>query len=306
MLACPACAQLVHAKRLKALAQQAQAASAAGDSTAALQSWREALELLPEESKQHAQVRATILELSRGIDATSAKSAPSSSARGWWAGIGALLLFIVGKGKLLLLGLTKASTLFSMFLSLGVYWTAFGWKFAAGLVLSLYVHEMGHVAWLRRYGIAASAPMFVPGLGAFVRMGQYPTDAREDARIGLAGPTWGLFAALVFLAAGSFGPFPSGLAIAHVGAWINLFNLLPVWQLDGARGFRALSRPQRWFAAAAIGLAWALNGDGILLLLLGVAVWRACSKDAPAQGDRIAAFQYAALILGLGQLARVH
>ena len=110
----------------------------------------------------------------------------------------------------------------------------------------------------------------------------------------------------MFLAAGSFGPFPGGLAIAHVGAWINLFNLLPVWQLDGARGFRALSRPQRWFAAAAIGIAWTLNGDGILLLLLGVAVWRACSKDAPPQGDRIAAFQYAALILGLGQLARMH
>ena len=69
-----------------------------------------------------------------------------------------------------------------MLLSLGVYWTAFGWKFALGLVLSIYVHEMGHVAMLRRYGIKSTAPMFIPGLGAMVRMKQYPHSQDQKAR----------------------------------------------------------------------------------------------------------------------------
>src|SRR5205085_2594758 len=69
--------------------------------------------------------------------------------KGWIAAAGALLVSVLAKGKLLLLGLTKASTFFTMLLSMGVYWTAFGWKFAVGLVVSIYIHEMGHVAALR-------------------------------------------------------------------------------------------------------------------------------------------------------------
>src|SRR5439155_143942 len=83
-----------------------------------------------------------------------------------------------------LLGLTKASTLFTMLLSAGVYWAAWGWKFALGVVLSIYVHEMGHVQALQRYGIKATAPMFIPGVGAVVRLKQYPASPR-DARVGL-------------------------------------------------------------------------------------------------------------------------
>src|SRR3989475_7787557 len=95
--------------------------------------------------------------------------------------------------------------------------------------------------------------MFIPGVGAFIRLKQYPTDRREDARVGLAGPVWGAGAAAAAYAvyfathAGIWG------AIAHVGAFINLFNLVPVWQLDGGRGFRALTRPQRWIATGVIG-----------------------------------------------------
>src|SRR3989454_12639768 len=79
-----------------------------------------------------------------------------------------------------------------MLLSAGVYWAAWGWKFALGVVLSIYVHEMGHVQALQRYGIKATAPMFIPGVGAVVRLKQYPASPREDARVGLAGPLGGL------------------------------------------------------------------------------------------------------------------
>jgi len=115
---------------------------------------------------------------------------------------------------------------------------------------------MGHVAELRKFGIRATAPMFLPGLGAIVRLHQYPQTAREDARVGLAGPLWGLGASVATLALYYATQLPVIAAIATVGAWINLFNLLPVWQLDGARGFRSLSRPQRWVALAVIAATW--------------------------------------------------
>src|SRR5439155_26028416 len=103
----------------------------------------------------------------------------------------------------------------------------------------------GHVSALRRYGIAATAPMFIPGFGALVRLKQYPASPAEDARVGLAGPLWGTLASVAFFATGLATHWPSLIAIARVGAWLNLFNLIPIWQLDGGRGFNALSRAQR-------------------------------------------------------------
>ena len=161
-----------------------------------------------------------------------------------------LVLLALTKAKLVLLGLTKLNTLLSMLASIGVYWLLYGWKFGLGFVLSIYVHEMGHVTALARYGIPASAPMFIPGFGAFVRLKAYPASAGEDARVGLAGPLWGLGAAVACMGIGQ--ATGSGLftALARVGAWINMFNLIPIWQLDGGRGFRALTRQHRMLIAA--------------------------------------------------------
>jgi Zn-dependent protease len=120
----------------------------------------------------------------------------------------ALLGLLVANAKLLLIGLTKLPTLFSMLLY-SRFGSSGGAAFGVGLVACIYVHEVGHVAALRRYGIAASAPMFVPGLGAFVRLKQYPSDAHEDARTGLAGPLWGLGASLAAALAGHWGNWPA-------------------------------------------------------------------------------------------------
>jgi Zn-dependent protease len=216
-----------------------------------------------------------------------------------------VLVFILTKGKLLLLGLTKGSTLFSMLLSFGLYVQWWGWKFAAGLILSIYVHEMGHVAMLRHFGIPATAPMFIPGFGALIRTKFYPKDIVADARVGLAGPLWGLGAALaahvLYRATGA----PVWGGIAHIGALINLFNLIPVWQLDGAHGFRALTRVQRWWAVAAIATALLLTHEGLLWVLLLVAVWAAWRGAAPDRGDRRALFEYAFLVLVLALLAQL-
>jgi Zn-dependent protease len=197
------------------------------------------------------------------------------------------------------------STLFSMFLSLGVYWRTFGWKWAVGVVASIYVHEMGHVAMLRKFGIPATAPMFLPGIGAVIRSRFYPHDVVAQARVGLAGPIWGLGAAItcyaVYLATGE----PAWGALAEIGAWINLFNLLPVWQLDGTHGFRALTREQRWLAAGVIGLAWLVTTKGLLVVLLIGAVLAAATGTPAKEPDRRALVEYAILIAALSALATV-
>ncbi len=151
---------------------------------------------------------------------------------------------LLTKGKLLLLGLTKASTFFSMFAMMGVYWTIFGGWLAVGLVLSIYVHEMGHVFALIRYGVKASAPLFIPGLGAVILLKQSLVDPKQDARVGLGGPIWGTAAALVCAGVYWLTSVPIWAALAQFGAYINLFNLIPFWQLDGARAFRSLNRSQ--------------------------------------------------------------
>jgi Zn-dependent protease len=315
LLTCPGCRRLVHAGRLKQLAAEADRAASPAE---ALAVWQSALELLPSQSKQFEAISARIAALGREVDAS--PSRPSTAAvadrhrgkgagLGSAAGVGTLLLVVLSKGKLLLMGLTKAGTLWSMLLSLGVYWAAWGWRFALGLVVSIYIHEMGHVAALLRYGIKASPPLFIPGLGAMIRVRQTLVDPRQDARVGLAGPLWGLgaaaAAALVGLATGA----PIWMGIAKIGAWINLFNLLPLAPLDGGRAFHALSRPQRWLAVAALGIAFWVATDketqGLLVLLILVGVLQAAAGRAPSreQSDRTTLAAYAALVACLTFLA---
>ena len=320
MLACPGCHRLVHADSLRRLAAEAEDATARGELSRALAAWRGALDLLPPASQQAEVIGRKVVELSGRVDAGPAVPArPAHGRTGWktWgagaAGLGLLVwkfkfvvVFVLSKLKFLLLGLTKSSTVFSMLLSLGVYWTAWGWKFAAGLVAAMYVHEMGHVAALRRFGIAATAPMFIPGLGALVRMKQYPRTEREDSRVGLAGPIWGLGAALVSYAAYLWTGLGVLGGIAKFAAWLNLFNLLPVWQLDGGRGFRSLTRGQRWLAVAAVAATWAVTREGLLLLILLLGAARAWKGEAPEEPDTVGLTQYASLIVALALLATIH
>ncbi len=315
-LSCPVCHALVHAEELKGLAAEVELAAGRADDQEELALRRRMLDLLPAESGQARTIAERVEVLSARVDRGSAPPREGGKPRGlgnaWKSGGGlaalgllawklkTVLLLLLTKGKLLLLGLTKAGTTFSMLLSLGVYWTAFGWKLAAGLVLSIYVHEMGHVAALQRFGIKASLPMFIPGVGAIVRLKQAPANAREDARVGLAGPIWGLGAALaawlIHLATGA----AIWAAIARLGAWINLLNLLPVWQLDGGRGFRALTRGQRLAAAAVLAGAWIATRERLLIFLFLAAVYRAfAGGDLPREGDRIALAQYAVLVAAL-------
>jgi Zn-dependent protease len=170
-------------------------------------------------------------------------------------------------------------------------------------VLSIYVHEMGHVAMLRRLGIDAGAPMFIPGVGAFVMLKQHVTDPLTDAKIGLAGPVWGLAAGVAALAVHLATGAPVWLAIAQLTGFLNLFNLIPVWQLDGSRGFHVLAQSERWMVVFAIVVALLLTEQRLLFVVGAVAAWRALQREAGPGDTRILA-TYIGLVLALSWLAR--
>lgn len=309
-LACPACGTLVHADRLKQSAASADEATRAGELVRAREHWQEALRFLPSDSQQYSTIQSRISTLTKQIDAaTPAASNTKATDEGasWWKRGGAAIvtvgLLLIGKLKFLLLGLTKASTFFSMFAFFGVYWSLYGWPLAAGLVVSIYIHEMGHVAMLRQLGIAAGAPLFIPGVGALVMLKQHVTDPIVDAKIGLAGPVWGLGAALAALGVHALTDVQVWLAIAHLTAFLNLFNLIPIWQLDGSRGFHALSRVERWIVVAAIGAMLYVTGLKFLWIVGGVAVWRAMQKVV-GPGDRRILATFVGLVVALSWIAR--
>jgi Zn-dependent protease len=314
LLRCPACRALVHADALSRLAREAGSHEAQGNRDDALAAWRSALALLPPDAAQAEPIVRRVTALASAEPAAAAPPAALARLRRLGPVVfGAalvlwklkfILVFALTKAKFLLLGLTKATTLLSMLAAAGVYWSLWGWKFAAGIVGSIYIHEMGHVAALRRFGIPASAPMFIPGFGAVVRLHQHPATPGEDARVGLAGPLWGLGAALAALGIYLATEAPIWAAIARFGAWVNLFNLLPVWQLDGGRGFRALTRRQRWAAAGALGAIWFLTSEPLLVLLALAAGVNAMS-EAAEEPDTAMLGMYAALALLLALLTQL-
>jgi Zn-dependent protease len=310
MLSCPACHTLVYRDLLRSLATQATQESERGDLMEAKMTWQRARALLPPGVQQHSEIGARIASLDVSLrNLATAKSAKPKVVEGprWrrlLSSIGAALLLALGKLKFLLLGLSKASTLFSMLAFFGVYWTMFGWPLAAGLVVSIYIHEMGHVAALVRMGIPASAPLFIPGLGALVRLRQHIDDPSTNAFIGLAGPLWGLGAAATAWATYLVSGVPVWGAIAHLGAYINLFNLVPVWQLDGARGMDALNRTQRVMLVAVVAITFALTHERMLVIIGLVSVYHVV-RAPERKGDPRMLALFAALIAALGAMSTV-
>jgi Zn-dependent protease len=186
--------------------------------------------------------------------------------------------FAAIKGVLLLLPklklLTTAGTALASVVLYSLFW---GWSFAFGFVVLMFVHEMGHVIQLRREGIKASAPMFIPGFGAVVMMKALPDDALAEARVGLAGPIIGSAGAAVCLAIGEATNSDLLRALAYVGFLLNLINLVPLVPFDGGRAMAAMA-PWMWFLglAAMVGLLLVTGNPFLLIFILlgGMETWR--------------------------------
>jgi Zn-dependent protease len=172
------------------------------------------------------------------------------------------------KGLLLLLPKLKLlTTSASMLVSVAAYSLIWGWKFAAGFVLLLLVHELGHVIQLRREGIPASAPMFIPFLGAYISAKSLGDNAVAEARVGLAGPVLGSLAAAALVPVALATDDPFWRALAFTGFFLNLFNLLPVVPLDGGRAMAAMA-PWMWFVGFGVLVVLALTYPNPIILLI--------------------------------------
>lgn len=189
-----------------------------------------------------------------------------------WGVVGTLLIFVLSKAKWLfaLLKLGKFGTLISMLVSVWAYALLLGWPYAVGFVLLIYVHEMGHLLAMRRQGIRASAPLFIPFMGAFIAMRGMPRNAWVEATVGMGGPLIGSLGAVAVLGAALLLDSPLLFALASVGFLINLFNLVPVSPLDGGRIAGAISR-WLWVPGYAIGIfLFFVTGSPIIALILFV------------------------------------
>jgi Zn-dependent protease len=200
-----------------------------------------------------------------------------------FAPIGAFLLLLAKLGaklKALIFLLPKLkflTTAGSMVVSVAAYSLIWGWRFAVGFVLLLLVHEMGHWIQLRREGIKASAPMFIPFLGALIWARSFGGNALAEARVGLAGPVLGSLGAAVVAGVSYLVDSELLRALAFTGFFLNLFNLLPVVPLDGGRAMAALS-PTMWIVGYVLLIAVTVAFPNPIMLLIlvlgGLETWR--------------------------------
>src|SRR5947207_1732095 len=185
------------------------------------------------------------------------------------SGLAALgVLLAKFKGVLLLLPKLKIlTTSGSMLVSVAAYSLIWGWTFAAGFVVLIFIHEMGHVLQLRREGVKAGAPLFIPFMGAVIGMKQLPNDAAAEARVGLAGPVLGSVGALLALGIWQATGNVFWEALAFIGFLLNLFNLLPVLPLDGGRAMAALT-PLMWIVGYGLLIAGTFFFPSPIMLLI--------------------------------------
>jgi len=205
------------------------------------------------------------------------RGAPQGVRRIWarWGWLGILIAAALSKLKLAFgaLKLLKLTSLITMFVSIYAYSTIWGWAFAAGFVLLIVVHELGHGIVMRMQGIPAGAPTFIPFVGAVIAMMGRPRNALVEAKVAFGGPVVGSLAALGCV--GLWWATKSDLwrSLAYAGFMINLFNLLPISPLDGGRIVGAIGR-WLWIIGFAIGIPLFLKTHSpilFLVLLIGLA-----------------------------------
>jgi Zn-dependent protease len=188
---------------------------------------------------------------------------------------GALLVFLLGKLKLIvpLLKFANLGTLVSMLVMVWVYAVYWGLPFAVGFVLLIFVHEAGHAIVMRRLGLQAGAPVFIPFVGAVIAMKSLPRDAYVEALVGIGGPVLGSVGAAVCLVVAASTGSLLWYSLASTGFLINLFNLIPVSPLDGGRIVGVISR-WLWAVGYAVGIfVFVMTKSPILLLILALGLF---------------------------------
>ncbi len=176
----------------------------------------------------------------------------------------------------------------TMIVSMWFYALTWGWAYAAVFVLLIFVHEMGHAVALRKFGVKAGAPVFIPFVGAFIALKEMPKDVRVEAWTAIAGPLVGTCGAIVCLALAIATRSVFWLAAAYSGFFLNLFNLIPISPLDGGRVVAAIS-PKLWiFGFIGVLFLFLHSWNPILFMILipaGYNVYNLWKKKDAAQAE---------------------
>jgi len=298
-LVCEKCHALVHSEELDRLASQARVLESQGDWPEARVRWQQGLPLLPQGSKQYEWIQHRVREL----EAAGGAAHPQSSENKWTRKLGPVgtVAILLAKGKTILFALFKLKFLLSFVAFMGIYWAAFGMKFGVGFAVLILLHEMGHFIDIKRRGLPAEMPVFLPGFGAFVRWQAMGVSLETRAAVSLAGPLAGLIAGLACAALWWQTGDPLWGALARVGAVLNLLNLIPVWMLDGGQAVQALSKMERIILLIACLALWLLLGQNMYFLVgLGAAYQAFFAGNFPERPSRAITIYYLAVLTGLG------
>lgn len=191
--------------------------------------------------------------------------------------------------KLLLLVL-KSKALFTagtMVLSVIAYSLVFGWLYAVGFVLLIFVHEMGHYIAAKYRGLDPGLPTFIPFFGAWVKWDKMPHSVETTAYVAMAGPLVGSLGALACFFIGRQTGSGLWLALAYSGFLINLFNMAPAAMLDGGKITGAVS-PRLWLIGSPLMVALFFLIPNPMLLLIALFSWPyfiAGIKGVPADAE---------------------
>lgn len=296
-LDCPQCHALVHEEQLERVAARARAMEANGSLWDAREQWQSTLPLLPPASQQSEWIRNHIREMEVAIHAPGAPDTRRKWAK--WLGPLAPIAVLLAKAKTIFLVVFKLKFLLSFGAFIAVYWAAYGAWFGIGFAVMILIHELGHFIDIKRRGLPAEMPVFLPGLGAYVKWQALGVSLKTRAAVSLAGPLAGWFAA----AACGMLWYQTGngvwAALARTGAWLNALNLTPFWVLDGSQAILALDRNERaLLLASSVALAAATREWSLLIVGAGL-LWRLFTKDQPAQGSTSMTAYFLAVMAGL-------
>jgi Zn-dependent protease len=296
VLACPQCHSLVHGEELERISVSAKSLEEAGQLQQARGEWLRALQLLPPDSLQAEWVRGYVYKLE-----LTSNNAPPKKNHEWAKKLGPFgpVLVVLAKSKALL-SLFKLKFLFSLGAFLGFYWVAFGVKFGIGFAVLILIHEMGHYIDIKRRGLSADMPVFLPGFGAYVRWQAAGVSKETRAAVSLAGPLAGSLSAIVCALFWWKTGDPLWAALAWSGAWLNVMNLIPVWVLDGGQATLALGKTERWILLTASLALWLVLHENVFVLVAGGMTWRLFTKDLAPNPSRPIATYYAVVLASLG------
>ncbi len=303
VVVCAQCHALVHSEELVRITGSAKALEEQGDLVKSREAWQTALPLLPTDSTQAEWIRGHVYKLEIW-----AKNAPPAKPKYVWAkrlGPLAPIAILLAKSQALLLTLFKLKFLFSLVAFMAIYWQLFGAKFGIGFVLLILVHEMGHYIDIRRRGLPADMPIFLPGLGAYVRWQALGVTRQTRAEVSLAGPLAGLIGAIFCAAMWWYTRSGIWAALARSSAWLNILNLTPVWIFDGGQAANALSRVERVLVLIACLALWAYVQEWVFVIVAAGVVYRLFTQDLPPAGSPRVAGYFVGVMAALAMVAHL-